>query len=122
MQVYFRHVNQEIYMALRPPASQDPADNPRFSAILAKARELAYPKANLEAAIAKVKSPCTLLISRNSYFRDFRRLSIRTKGSRCRISHTRRSALEVRCHLSCGSPNSIRSSMVWSLTDCTENA
>ena len=41
-------------MSLRPPASPDPADNPRFAAILAKARELAYPKANLEAAIAKV--------------------------------------------------------------------
>jgi hypothetical protein len=41
-------------MSLRPPASQDPADNPRFSAILAKAREVAYPKANLDAAIAKV--------------------------------------------------------------------
>jgi transcriptional/translational regulatory protein YebC/TACO1 len=42
-------------MSLRPPASPDPADNPRFSAILAKAREVAYPKANLDAAIAKVR-------------------------------------------------------------------
>ena len=49
------HINQEIYMSLRPPASPDAADNPRFAAILAKARELAYPKANLEAAIAKVR-------------------------------------------------------------------
>lgn len=41
-------------MSLRPPASPNPEDNPRFSAILSKARELAYPKANLEAAIQKV--------------------------------------------------------------------
>ncbi|KAJ9099894.1 hypothetical protein QFC21_003899 [Naganishia friedmannii] len=44
-------------MSLRPPASQDPADNPRFAAILAKAREVAYPKANLEAAIQKALNP-----------------------------------------------------------------
>jgi transcriptional/translational regulatory protein YebC/TACO1 len=41
-------------MSLRPPASPNPEDNPRFAAILSKARELAYPKANLEAAIQKV--------------------------------------------------------------------
>ncbi|GHJ89643.1 hypothetical protein NliqN6_6045 [Naganishia liquefaciens] len=53
----FSKVTNEIYMSLRPPASPDPADNPRFAAILAKARELAYPKANLEAAIAKALNP-----------------------------------------------------------------
>lgn len=72
MSTYSRHINQEIYMSLRPPASPDPADNPRFAAILAKARELAYPKANLEAAIAKVRGSADLnysIITLNRYLR-----------------------------------------------------
>lgn len=45
---------QEIYLSLRPPASPDPALNPRLSAILAKAREVGYPKSNVDTAMNKV--------------------------------------------------------------------
>jgi len=46
---------QEIYLSLRPPASPDPALNPRLSAILAKAREVGYPKSNVDTAMNKVR-------------------------------------------------------------------
>lgn len=46
---------QEIYMSLRPPSSPDPALNPRLSAILAKAREVGYPKSNVDTAMNKVR-------------------------------------------------------------------
>jgi len=42
-------------MSLRPPASPDPALNPRLSAILAKAREVGYPKSNVDTAMNKVR-------------------------------------------------------------------
>lgn len=55
--VQFSRITTEIYLSLRAQPSADPSVNPRLAAILSKARDVGYPKANVDAAIHRALNP-----------------------------------------------------------------